>query len=512
MFKKSSVRFVQTIAAAMMLSLILAFTSLAASGRINFSDPTVTVGDEVNVTMKIAADEGTALSSANVMLKYPADRLEFVSGTDADGGAGSIRVHGTSNGGGSALLEYNLKFKTSAAGTFNVTIDSYEVYDGEDLPIEFTHLGNSTITVNAQAEASTNCDLNSLEVYPGTLEPAFTADNYAYTVNVGENVDKLTVNAITADNGANVRMSGNEGLQMGENTVTVTVVAGDGTTTRDYVITVNKQQGGPDSAMPPASAPDVIEGVQLSSKGKTITIMNPAEGVEIPEGFRQGTIKIDDQKVQGWVWGADEDPQYCVVYGMNDKGELNFYRYDMVEKTIQRYFADPLAANSVSNRDYAELQAQKDEAERTSEIRFLLICILGVVAFVLAMLVIYLTSRVKSAVSSQKMNRRSDNERYARAGRGSDRDRGFGPRGRDEEENELSYRGEDDTKEFLRHDFEEHQEEEPETDNVDETQVIRRPERKRRLRSFDQPVAEEPKIQEPAEEDDIDSDFEDLDI
>ena len=55
-------------------------------------------------------------------------------------------------------------------------------------------------------------------------------------------------------------------------------------------------------------------------------------------------------------------------------------------------------------------------------------------------------------------------------------------------------------------------EEEPETDNVDETQVIRRPERKRRLRSFDQPVAEEPKIQEPAEEDDIDSDFEDLDI
>ena len=511
MFKKSSVRFVQTIAAAVMLSMILAFTSLAASGKINFSDPAVTVGDEVNVTMKISADEGTALSNANVMLKYPADRLEFISGTDADGGAGTIRVHGTSNGGGTAVLEYNLKFRTASAGTFNVTIDSYEVYDGDDLPIEFTHLGNSTVTVHAQEEASTNCDLNSLEVYPGTLEPAFTADNFSYTVNVGENVDKLTVNAITADNGANVRMSGNEGLEMGENTVTVTVVAGDGTTTRDYVITVNKQPGGPDSTMPPASTPDVIEGVQLSSKGKTITIMNPTEDVEIPEGFRQGTIKIDDQKVQGWVWGADEDPQYCVVYGMNDKGELNFYRYDMVEKTIQRYFSDPLAANSVSNREYSELQAQKDEAERTAEIRFLLICILGVVAFVLAMLVIYLTSRVKSAVSTQKMNRRSEGERYARAGRGGDRDRLGGSRGRDEDDGELSYRSEDDTKEFLRHDFEEH-EEEPEATPVDETQVIRRPERKRRLRSLDAPIAEEPKARETEAGDDIDSDFEDLDI
>ena len=174
MFNKRSVRMIQTLLSAVLFSLMLAFVSLAASGRINFSDPSVNAGDEVNVTMKITADEGTALSNANVMLKYPADKLEFVSGTDADGGAGSIRVHGTSNGGGTAALEYNLKFRTAAAGTFNVTIDSYEVYDGEDLPIEFTHLGNSTVTVNAPAEASANCDLNSLDVYPGTLDPAFS--------------------------------------------------------------------------------------------------------------------------------------------------------------------------------------------------------------------------------------------------------------------------------------------------------------------------------------------------
>lgn len=500
----------KTLAAALMMSLLFAFMSFAASGRINFSDPTVTAGDEVNVSMKISADEGTALSNANVMLRYPADKLEFVSGTDADGGAGSIRVHGTSNGGGTALLEYNLKFKTAAAGSFNVTIDSYEVYDGDDQPIEFTHLGNSTVTVQAQAEASNNCDLNSLEVYPGTLEPAFSADVNAYTVNVGDSVDKLTINAITADNSANVRITNNEGLQLGENTVTVTVVAGDGTTTKDYVLTVNKQEGGPSEELPPSSVPDVVEGVQLSSKGKTITIMNPTADVQIPDGFRQGTIKIDDQKVQGWVWGADEEPQYCVVYGMNDKGELNFYRYDMVEKTIQRYFSDPLAVNSVSNKEYTDLESKLDEIERTAEIRFLVICILGVIAFVLAMLVIYLTSRLKSAVRSQtqrQTTRRSEGDRYARAGRNRD----ARTRDREDEEAGISYDSQDDTKEFLKHDFEEAQEEEPGT--VDETQVIRRPERKRRKRQA-MPVEEETtaNAQSMPEEDPSNNEFEDLDI
>ena len=59
------------------------FCAWAAQGTISFSDPQVTVGDEVNVSMKITADAGTSLESANVVLTYPSG-LEFVSGTDAD--------------------------------------------------------------------------------------------------------------------------------------------------------------------------------------------------------------------------------------------------------------------------------------------------------------------------------------------------------------------------------------------------------------------------------------------
>ena len=50
--------------------------SFAASGKLSFSDPTASVGDQISVTMKIAAD--AALGSSDVMLQYDADALEFV--------------------------------------------------------------------------------------------------------------------------------------------------------------------------------------------------------------------------------------------------------------------------------------------------------------------------------------------------------------------------------------------------------------------------------------------------
>lgn len=63
-------------------------TAYAGAGKITFSDPTASVGNQVSVTMKIASSDGTALNKADVMLEYDAQSLEFLSGTSANGGAG----------------------------------------------------------------------------------------------------------------------------------------------------------------------------------------------------------------------------------------------------------------------------------------------------------------------------------------------------------------------------------------------------------------------------------------
>ena len=75
----------------------------------------------------------------------------------------------------------------------------------------------------------------------------------------------------------------------------------------------------------------------------------------------ESTIDIDGHQVKGWVWKAESEHQYIIVYGMNDAGDLNFYRYDLKEKTIQRYFRDPLEEEQKKNAEtYPELLKKYD--------------------------------------------------------------------------------------------------------------------------------------------------------
>ncbi len=440
----------------MAMSLAFTLTAFAADGQITFSDPSAQSGTQVNVTLKISADEGTRLADATLTLQYPQDGLEFVSGTDASGGAGTIRVHGVTNGAGSSELQYNLVFNTSKAGSYTINVDTYEVYDEDGAALNITHVGSSAVTVAAAEELSQNADLGSLELSPGSLEPAFDPAVTTYSTTIGASVDQLGINALTADPGASVIIRNNEALPMGQSTVLVTVTAPDGQTVKDYVINVDKVEGGPEAPVSDAEAqqPDTVEGVQLSSRGKTITIMNPGADVEIPEGFTDAIITIDGQRVQGWFWGADTDPEYCVVYGMNDRGELNFYRYDLEEKTLQRYFSDPLSADAVSNAEYDQLQESYNSLSSAYELRFAVICVLCIICAALLIAVIVLSRRLSGA------------ERERRSMRSMERRRSM-----KEEQPARSAEPEKPVEEILSHDYDMGSEEEQQ-DDMDETQVI----------------------------------------
>lgn len=41
-------------------------------------------------------------------------------------------------------------------------------------------------------------------------------------------------------------------------------------------------------------------------------------------------------------------PEYCIFYGVSDAGTVGFYRYDLTDKTIQRYFEQSSEGNSQS--------------------------------------------------------------------------------------------------------------------------------------------------------------------
>ncbi len=422
---------VMTLVMCIMVLPMYNITSYAAAGKITFSDPTVTVGDQVSVRMKIDATDGS-LGASDVRLEYDSSALEFVSGTGANGGAGSIRVVGAMESADQKTFSFTLKFKALKAGTSSIKVTSQEVYDADAQTVTIDHVGSSAVKINAPVTYSKDATLSGLTISPGELSPAFSSDVTEYTATVYGDTEKLTVSAPAAHEKASVVVEGNESLQIGENTVTCKVTAEDGATTKTYTILVTKSEEMPtesetetDAVQSGGSAINVEEGnwqvaetfdaamlpegftvtdftydglpvqagvdaqgnillymtnengegdfflystesnmlapyVTVHMAEKTVIVLPPEqipEGTALPENFIECTIDIGTHTVKGWIWNdkSQTTPEYCVVYGQNENGERNFYRYDQKEMTLQRYFQDPDgAAMRTKYEDLAE--------------------------------------------------------------------------------------------------------------------------------------------------------------
>lgn len=315
------------------------FTSYgAATARIAFSDPTTKVGEEVGVKMKFTCTSGETLGNTDVMLAYDPTLLEYINETEnASGGNGAIRVwNGVQDG---SEAETMLYFKALQAGTAVITITTWEGYDNNNNALDVQQEGTSTVTIEGLATSSTDATLKSLQISPGTLDPAFTPAVESYETKVDLTTDKITISAVANNSGAKVLVEGNEGLQEGENTVTCTVTAENGTSTKTYTILVNKVENldeGTETETETQAAFDVL--ATLESSGIKIQIVEIPDDVQIPDGLKESSIAIGETAVQGWVLKSEASPQNCIVYAMNENSEFGFYSYDLTEKTLQRYF------------------------------------------------------------------------------------------------------------------------------------------------------------------------------
>lgn len=455
-------------------------TAHAATGKITFSDPSVTVGEQVSVKMKIASSDNTALGASDVRLQYDSSALQFLSGTSANGGAGSIRVIGAMESENQTTFTFTLKFKALKAGTSNIKVTSQEVYDANSQVVTIDHVGSSAVKVTAPVTYSKDATLSGLTISPGELTPAFSADVTEYTAIVGADVEKLTVSAPATHDKASVSVSGNEGLQIGENTITCKVKAEDGETTKTYTILVTKTEELPTESAGETSAPvtsggsatNVEDGnwqvaasfdasllpsgfsvTEFTYDGQAVQAAADAQGnvllymtnesgegdfflfdptsnilapyvtvrmaekqiivlppeqipddITLPEGFAECTIDIGSHTVHGWIWNSktEDVPEYCIVYGQNDEGERNFYRYDQKEMTMQRYFRDPDAADLRAK--YTELAETYTELLAEYKTRGWIIAVLAGVSVLLAVLLVVslIVRKPKKAAAEEK--------------------------------------------------------------------------------------------------------------
>lgn len=450
-------------------------TSFAASARIAFSDPTVTVGQEVSVTVKISSLSGEALGRSSLMLSYDPNVLEFVSGADASGGAGSVSVKQAADA-GSQTMSTALTFRALQAGSTQITVSTQEVYDADEQIVTIDKMGNSTVTVAAEEGASADAGLKSLKVSPGTLTPEFSGDVTEYSVTVGPDVNKLAVSAEANDMAATVTVSGSSDLQMGDNTVNCVVTAADGQT-KTYVIHVTKTEGGAEAGGAVAAGdltvvmdevqysvahsfdvttlPEGFEGFTYTYKGqeimagkgiqkdllllclvsgegeakffiynesgdsfspymevsttpKSVIVLEPDENISVPAGFTAGIMNLPGGgQVSGWVPAGEENPKYMIFYGMNWNGTKDFYRYDLEENTIQRYFQDLPGVDGISSEQYKDVVVTYKDLLHDYDMRGIMIIFLAAVSAGLAVALIVIVRRKGGAGEESRAHSRS---------------------------------------------------------------------------------------------------------
>lgn len=102
---------------------------------------------------------------------------------------------------------------------------------------------NSTKPTETKEEKkSTDSTLSSLSIAEGAITPEFNKDVKEYAITVPNEVTKLNITATPTDSKATVSVTEYEELKEGENIITISVTAEDGTTKTDYVIKATKQR------------------------------------------------------------------------------------------------------------------------------------------------------------------------------------------------------------------------------------------------------------------------------
>lgn len=334
--KRTIKKTISCLLAVLCLVSCLYFPAAAASGKISFNDPTVTVGDTVTVKMKLS---GTGLIAMDATLTYDASLLEYQSSSfsGVTGGSGSISISWyDTTGVGVDGTSISFTFKAKATGTAVIKPTSVEVTDINYENVELTSKGSSKVTINPVPTASSEARLSSLKVSPGTLSPGFDPDTTSYSVTVPAGTTKLTVTAKARDDGASASVSGTR-LSVGTNTVTVTVTAEDGTT-KKYTIKVTRPADPvePDPGPDPDPDPDpVVEPLTVVIDQTTWYVDEGMDGITPPEGFEKGLTTYQEREI---VVAKGAEKPLVLMHLTDAEGENGaLFLYDAATNSFQPY-------------------------------------------------------------------------------------------------------------------------------------------------------------------------------
>ncbi len=182
----------------------------------------------------------------------------------------------------------------------------------------------STQKPDQQPQQSSDNNLSSLTVSSGELSPKFDPNVTEYNLKLKADTEVLKMEASPSDEKAKIEGTGEIKVKPGNNNLTITVTAENGTkktyTIKAYV--------------------DETPQVYLKYKNKKIGIIRNQDGIPLPDGFTPQEYKMNDHTIL--IFSKDK---IYMIYGLNESNEKGFYVFDK-EKNELKSKLIPLKINN----------------------------------------------------------------------------------------------------------------------------------------------------------------------
>lgn len=272
----------------LIMFVILPLTAKAGNLSISASTTSVTVGNNVIITVKATNVAGTiSLTSSN----------------------GSILSGGTN----SVWMENETKvftFKANRAGTVNVTVTPTNMGDFDS---NGAYTASKSVTINVKNKPmivlSGDNNLSSLGIEGYELTPEFNKDTLEYSALIAPDTTSINVIATPSHGNANITGNGTREVTDGDNRIEITVTAENGTS-KTYVINAKVEEYNP---------------IEVDMDGKKYTVVRKKSLITSPENYTETSVTINDEEVPAYY---SEITKYTLVSLKDSEGKQQFYVYN----------------------------------------------------------------------------------------------------------------------------------------------------------------------------------------
>ena len=281
----------------------------ATSLSIKSSASSITKGRFITITSLISADSG----------------IYTTTGTVKCTGAGvnsSVDLSYEDLNTANKSKSFSLTIKPTTSGT--ITCSSSNVRIRELAQEKEYQLSDKSISITVKEPAvippkeySKNNYLKSLSVEGYDI--SFDKDTLEYSIEVGNEVEKVKINAQTEDSKASVSGTGEREVSEGNNKLEVRVEAENGNV-KTYVINVIVKE---------------LDPINVKIGSEEYTVIRKEDVLTVLPNYQKTTVNIDGEDVLAYY---NEITKFTIVGLKDSKGVANYYIYDDGEYTLYKEY------------------------------------------------------------------------------------------------------------------------------------------------------------------------------